>query len=105
MPGFEPVRIGVVGLGGFGRQHALTLAGITEANLVALVARRQASLDAVADQLPGVRGWLDLKRALAESEAEAWVVAASTSSHVEVTRVLLAAGKTVLLEKPVAGTL
>jgi predicted dehydrogenase len=100
--GFDPVRVGVVGLGSFGRQHALTLAGIAEANLVALVARRQASLDAIRSQLPNVAGWLDLERAIAESNAEAWVVASSTASHVSIARALLAAGKTVLLEKPVS---
>lgn len=99
---FEPVRIGVVGLGGFGRLHALTLAGLAEAELVALVARRQASLDALAGPLPGVPGWLDLDRAIAESGAEAWVVASSTASHVPVTRALLEAGLPVLLEKPLA---
>ena len=103
--GFEPVRIGVVGLGHFGRQHALTLAGLTEANLVALVARRQASLDAMRERLPGVPGWLDLEQAIARSDAEAWVVASSTSSHVSIAKTLLAAGKTVLLEKPVADNL
>jgi predicted dehydrogenase len=99
---FEPVRIGVVGLGNFGRQHAGTLAGIAEARLVALVGRRQASLAAVREQLPNVPGWLDLERAIAESNAEAWVVASSTASHVSIARKLLAAGKTVLLEKPVS---
>ena len=40
-----PVKIGVVGLGRFGRLHALTLARVAEAELVGLVARRQNSLD------------------------------------------------------------
>src|SRR5688500_2079045 len=101
----EPVRIGVVGLGNFGRQHALTLAGLSEAALVALVARRQESLDAVRESLPGVRGWLSLEQAIDESPAEAWVVATSTHAHVPVARALLEAGKTVLLEKPVANEL
>ena len=91
--GFEPVRIGVVGLGHFGRQHALTLAGLAEAKLVALVARRQASLEAVRDHLPDVPGWLELDQAIAQSGAEAWVVASSTASHVPVARALLAAGR------------
>jgi predicted dehydrogenase len=102
---FAPVRIGVVGLGRFGRLHSLTLAGLAESELVAVVARRQASLDALAHELPGVRGWLNLDRAVAESDAEAWVVASSTSSHVAVARTLLEAGKTVLLEKPIAASL
>lgn len=97
-----PVKIGVIGLGRFGRLHALTLARLAESELVALVARRQASLDALADELPGVPGWTDLQHAINESQAEAWVVACTTASHVEVTRALLEAGKTVLLEKPIA---
>ncbi len=101
----QPVRVAVVGLGKFGQQHALTLAGIAEAELVGLVARRQESLDAVSGRVPGVRGWLNLEQALEECDAEAWVVATSTAAHVPITRALLAAGKTVLLEKPVSSSL
>ena len=72
---FAPVKVGVVGLGRFGRLHSLTLAGLAEAELVALVARRQQSLDAISQELPGVRGWTSLARAISESDAEAWVVA------------------------------
>lgn len=100
-----PVKIGVVGLGRFGRLHALTLARLAEAELVALVARRQTSLDQVAAELPGVRGWTDLPRAIDESGAEAWIVACSTAEHVPVTSTILQAGKRVLLEKPVADNL
>jgi len=100
-----PVRIGIVGLGRFGRLHALTAAGLAEAELVAVVARRQASLDDLARELPGVRGYTNLDDALRESDAEAWIVACSTAAHVAVTRTLLAAGKTVLLEKPIADDL
>jgi len=100
-----PVRVGVIGLGRFGRLHALTLAGLAEAELVAVVARRQESLDAIAQELPDVRGWTSLSQAIEESDAEAWVVACSTSSHVPVTKALLESGKTVLLEKPIADNL
>ena len=102
---FEPVKIGVIGLGRFGRLHSLTLAGLAEAELVGMVARRQASLQAMAEELPGVPGWTNLEQAISESEAEAWIVASTTTSHVPVTRVLLEAGKIVLLEKPVADNL
>ena len=98
----DPVKTAVVGLGRFGRLHSLTLNGLAEAELVGVVARREESLHAIADELPGVPGWTSLDRAIAECDAEAWIVACTTASHVEVTRLLLAAGKTVLLEKPVA---
>jgi len=102
---FEPVKIGVIGLGRFGRLHALTLAGLAEAELVGLVARREASLEALSTELPGVPGWTNLERAIEESDAEAWVVACTTASHVPVAKSLLQAGKRVLLEKPIANNL
>lgn len=102
---FEPVRIGVAGVGSFGLLHTLTLRGLAEAELVGVMHRRRDRLDEVADRLPGVPGWTDLDTAIAESGAEAWVVASSTASHVAVTLKLLQAGKAVLLEKPLAPTL
>lgn len=101
----QPVKVGVIGLGRFGRLHSLTLAGLEEAELVGVVARRQASLDKLKTELPDVPSWLDLDRAIDESGAEAWVVACSTSEHVSVAKKLLQAGKRVLLEKPIADTL
>ena len=101
----QPVKVGVVGLGRFGRLHALTLAGLAEAELVALVARRQQSLDALSAELQGVPGWTNLEQAIEQSGAQAWVVACTTSSHVAVARLLLQAGKKVLLEKPIADEL
>lgn len=99
------VKVGVVGLGRFGRLHALTAAGLAECKLVALVARRQTAIDALAGELPNVPSWTNLEDALSESDAEAWIVACSTAQHVAVTQTLLAAGKTVLLEKPISDSL
>jgi predicted dehydrogenase len=101
----QPVRIGVVGLGRFGRLHALTLAGLPEAKLVALVARRPESLQKFSEELPGVPAWTNLEQAIAEADADAWIVACTTAAHVPVARALLAAGKTVLLEKPISENL
>ncbi|MEI8384301.1 MAG: Gfo/Idh/MocA family oxidoreductase, partial [Planctomycetota bacterium] len=78
----EPVKIGVVGLGRFGRLHALTLSGLAESRLMALVGRRQASLESLPQELSGVPTWTNLEQAIDESDAEAWVVACSTASHV-----------------------
>lgn len=105
MMGIAPVKVGVIGLGRFGRLHALTLARLAESRLVALVARRQASLHALADEFPGIPGWTDLQQAIDQSDAEAWIVACTTASHVPVARALLKAGKSVLLEKPISSDL
>lgn len=100
-----PVKTAVVGLGRFGRLHSLTAASLVEAELVGVVARREESLQAIAKELRGVPGWTNLQQAIEECDAEAWIVACTTSSHAEVTRSLLEAGKVVLLEKPIAGDL
>lgn len=102
---FEPVRVGVVGLGRFGRLHALTLARLAEADLAGVVARREASIEQLRRDLPSVEGWANLDEAIAQSGAEAWVVACTTSEHVRVATRLLSAGKKVLLEKPIAESL
>jgi predicted dehydrogenase len=81
------------------------VAGLAEAELVAVCARRQASIEALDELGLGTTGWTDLEEAIEESGAEAWVVAASTAAHIPITRTLLEAGKSVLLEKPVAPTL
>lgn len=104
----EPVKLGVVGLGRFGRLHALTISKLAECRLAGLVARRADSLALVQAELPAlsrVPGWTDLETALADSEAEAWVVACSTADHVRVARRILQTGRSVLLEKPIADTL
>ena len=105
MTASPPVKTAVVGLGRFGRLHSLTLNGLAESELVGVVARREESVAALAEELPGVPGWTNLEQAVTECEAEAWVVACTTSQHVAVARALLEAGKTVLLEKPVSESL
>lgn len=100
----RPVRIGVIGVGRFGRLHARTLAGIAEAELVALVVRDPAQQAVIGHELPGVPIWGDLSEALAESAAEAWVVATQTASHVDLAEQILRAGAAVLVEKPLGLT-
>ena len=76
------IRMGVVGLGNFGRLHALTLAGLAEAELVALVDKHEVALAELGQQLPGVHGWTNFADALQEAEAEAWIIATRTEAHV-----------------------
>lgn len=105
MKNSAPVKTAVVGLGRFGRLHSLTLNRLAEAELVGLVARREASLEAIANELPSVPGWTNLQQAIEECDAEAWIVACTTAAHVSITRALLQAGRHVLLEKPISDSL
>src|SRR5262249_27000495 len=70
-----------------------------------LVGRDPAKMSRLQTEFPGVKTWTDLDAAIRESSAEAWVVASSTASHIAIATKLLKAGKTVLLEKPIAENL
>jgi predicted dehydrogenase len=96
----KPVRIGVVGVGRFGRLHARTLYGLADAELVALVIRDPAAQEAIRSELPGVPIWSSLDAALAEAGAEAWVIATQTDSHIDLAEQVLKAGAAALVEKP-----
>jgi predicted dehydrogenase len=101
----KPVRIVVVGVGSFGRMHARTLAGLAEADLAGVVDADPRSIQLLRESLPQVRAWDRLEDALRASNAEAYVVATRTESHVETARAVLAAGSAVLIEKPLANSL
>ncbi|MBA3482229.1 MAG: Gfo/Idh/MocA family oxidoreductase [Pirellulales bacterium] len=99
------MRICVVGLGNFGRLHATTLMSLAEVKLVGLVEQDRRILQAAQAQFPGIPAWSSLSAAVAESDAEAWIVASSTSSHVEAARTIMRASRRVLVEKPIAESL
>jgi predicted dehydrogenase len=97
--------MGLVGAGNFGRLHAFTLAGLAEAELVAIVDRDEAVLNAIRQELPEIRAWTSIEDALREVDAEAWVIATPTESHVPLAKQVLSTGADVLIEKPLAESL
>ena len=98
----QPARIVVVGAGGFGNLHAQTLAGLAEAELAGVVDVSRDALEGLATALPGLACWTDLDAALAEANADGWLVASSTRTHVDIAAKLLASGAIVMVEKPIA---
>jgi len=97
-----PVRIGVVGTGSLGRHHVRILASLPGAELVGIHDARPE----VAAELAATHGTVAFSDvdALA-AQVDAMVVAVPTSEHAAIGVPLLAAGKHVLVEKPIAGTL
>ena len=102
---YDVLKLGIVGFGNFGRLHAETAARLAEVELVALVDSREDCFSGLSDELAEIPRWDDLDVAVSESGADAWIVSTSTDSHVALTKTLLEAGKSVLLEKPIAGDL
>lgn len=99
----SPVRIGIVGLGLIGRQHAIRVQSHSESELSAVV-------DATVDPVDLESQWRcpaysNLDALLATASVDAVIIATPNSLHVEQAQQCLAAGLTVLIEKPLAESL
>src|ERR1700722_19253705 len=100
MKRFDPVRIVVVGVGNFGKLHARTIGGLAEAELAGVVDTNLKAVESLRKELPGVRFWPRLEDALEESNAEAYVIATQTGSHIDLAEKILRKDLKVLVEKP-----
>ncbi|WP_137043867.1 Gfo/Idh/MocA family protein [Pseudolabrys sp. FHR47] len=98
----RPLRVGVVGVGVMGSNHARVLAGLPGAELAGVADPDAKQSDFVARTLhcaavPDVEGLLDLG-------VDAITIAAPTHLHREVALAAIARGVHVLVEKPIAST-
>jgi predicted dehydrogenase len=97
----DAVRVAVVGVGHLGRHHARIAASLPGARLSGVLDRKPDRAAEVAREFGG-RVLPDLDAVAAESDAV--VVATPTVSHAEIARALLARGRDVLVEKPMAAS-
>jgi predicted dehydrogenase len=96
----EPVRVGMVGLGGWGKNLLRNFATLPQSEL-----RWACDADPDARAMyepanPGVRFTADYRDLLSDPELEAVVLATPVPTHFELARQALDAGKHVLVEKP-----
>jgi predicted dehydrogenase len=91
-------RVGVVGTGYLGRLHARVLTEMPEAEVVGFVETNDAIAGEIAETLKLRR--FDSVAALAR-EIECAVVATPTTTHFDVARELIEAGRDVMVEKPI----
>jgi predicted dehydrogenase len=94
------LRVGVVGCGYWGSKHVRVLCGLPEVTQVVLVDGVQARLDALAAAFPSVRTFSSVQEAL--PHLDALVIATPPTTHVSLALAAIAAGKHVLVEKPLA---
>lgn len=100
----NPIKLGVCGIGRFGRVHCRHFSKSPECyKLVAIC-------DIVADRVNGIaseygaRGYTDFASFLADPQIELVIIATPSLHHVINTEQALAAGKIVLVEKPIGVT-
>lgn len=93
------VKTGVVGVGAIGRNHARIYAGLENADLVAIYDANQEHARALAAEF-GTEAVGSLGELIERVDAAS--VSTPTMTHREIATQLLAAGKHVLVEKPIA---
>lgn len=101
----KPVRYGVLGLGWFGEKHCEALAALPNVQLHSLCTRNSARLAEVAGRFGVQKVFTDYRAMLADPELDAVSITTMWDQHAAPALAALAAGKHVLLEKPMASTL
>lgn len=94
------VQVAVVGAGEWGKNHVRTFARLRGARLASICDLDEAKLAAVRSEYPGVATTASYEEVLRDDSVEAVVIASFASQHFDQAWRALAAGKHVLVEKP-----
>ncbi len=99
------VKVGVIGLGTWGREIVNTLARLPQADLAAICDTYPASVRRTASAAPGAAQTGDYKTILDNKDIKAVVIATPSHQHKEIVLAALKAGKHVYCEAPLAHTI
>ena len=102
MPHSAPVRIGIIGAGGFMHTHMDSFAEIPEAEVVAFCRRNETLLNEAADTYGIKQRFTNYRDMLHMDGLDAVAIITPTGSHKQIALDAIAAGKHVLCEKPLA---
>ncbi|MDD5698627.1 MAG: Gfo/Idh/MocA family oxidoreductase [Victivallaceae bacterium] len=100
----KKVKFGIIGLGFFGEKHAEVLSAMTGVELSAVCTRRADRLKEMAARFGIPKTFTDYRDLLADPEIDAVSIVTHVNDHRAIAVEALQAGKHVLLEKPMAGT-
>jgi predicted dehydrogenase len=94
------IKLAVIGCGHWGPNHIRTFSSLPESKVDAVVDLDKKRLEHVRGMYPGVRYEQDYRRIISDPEIDAVVVATPISTHYQIVREAILAGKHVLCEKP-----
>ena len=98
------LQVGVVGYGYWGPNLVRNFAEVPGATVAAVAELRSHHLEAIARRYPAIRTTTDHRELFADQRIDAVVIATPVSTHFDLARQALLAGKHVLLEKPMTST-
>ena len=100
----KPLGVAIVGCGHWGINYVRVFSELPESRLMAVCDQRPERLQEVGRRFPAVHLTTQAEDALAQSGVDAVVVCTEASSHYNLARQCLLAGKHVLVEKPITTT-
>ncbi len=95
-----PVRIGMLGYGAIGHEHAAAIAATDGLELAAVCDPVDARIDAARTYAPQLRGHADVADLLADDGVDLVIVSTPPNTHADQVLRALEAGKHVVVEKP-----
>jgi predicted dehydrogenase len=98
------LRVAVLGLGYWGPNLVRNLHELPEAEVVCFCDLRREALEAISRRYPAVRRTTRFKEVLKDPRIDAVAIATPVSSHYELARQALEAGKHAFVEKPLAAS-
>ncbi len=99
------IKIGVIGLGAWGREILNTLARLPQADVAAICDTYPASLKRIASAAPAAAQTPDYKAVLDNKDIRVVIIATPSHQHKELVLAALKAGKHVYCEAPLANTI
>ena len=99
----EPVKLGLIGLGGMGKSHLDKEVGLEEVRFTAVADARREVADEVGAKL-GIPAYYSAEALIASGQCEAVLIAAPHPFHPPIAQQAAAAGLHVMTEKPLAVT-
>ena len=98
------IRYGIIGLGFFGEKHLEVLSHLPEVEVCALASRSAKRRRELAGKYHVSQTYADYTQLLADPDIDAVSVVTHVNEHAEPTIAALRAGKHILVEKPMAGS-
>jgi myo-inositol 2-dehydrogenase / D-chiro-inositol 1-dehydrogenase len=99
------MRFGLIGFGAWGRLHAEAIGKAPGAELAAIACASEATAEAARQRYPSVKVHRDWRQLIADRSIDAIDIVVPNHLHAEIAIAALEAGKNVLLEKPMAGSI
>lgn len=100
-----PLRFGLVGFGAWGRFHARSIEGSSNAKLVAISVPSSTSQEEAKKEFPEISVYEDYREMFARDDIDIIDIVTPTSEHYAIAKAALTSGKHLLLEKPMAARL